>query len=278
MTQLNIKQKYNNDFNNKFKFYFCLLNPLGLWPSENNLNSITYKNKLKMTLSIWLMLFALIPHFLKIFIEVEEPKDKLYMYGSASYFVAILIQYVLLLGRLTTVYRCIDDIRTIWNRTVNEKERQSMMKLYKNGLLHSVRCAVLLYSSAIAFIIFFPFSSKSVGSNSLSRNFPFTTYNRLLNPQDLTTFVIVYVLQLFAGYIFFTVSCAFCGFAAMALTNVSAQLDIVMIRIDNIVLHFSKSHSMNEQEFSKIFRQHSYIIRQYCDNQQNNLMNKISNV
>lgn len=251
-----------NDFDRKFKFYIFMLNPLGLWPSKKKFNHISCLNLLKIFVAFFLMWFSIIPNILKIVIEVKDPAIKLNMFGSLSFFIMSMVQYVLLLGNLKTLYRCIDDIRNTWNETTVEKEQNSMLKFYKTGMFHLIRSVILIYTGSFIFFTILPFMTKFFAADgTLTRDFAYPTYSKIFDPKDLTTFRIVYVVQWLGGYVVFTISTSPCALVAIFLTNISAHLDILMQKIDHFVTTFIESNMNNQMVFASIFSQHSKSLR-----------------
>lgn len=254
-----VDESLNFNFDHKSKFFYYILNSMALWPSRKNL-CFSYQNYFKVLLIISLLSFSIIPLTLKIIIEVKDPKMRLNMFGTLSFFILSMVQYVILLKNLKTLYRFIDDIRTSWDRTVDDKEQKSMLKFHRDGLRQTVRSVFFMYLSSVFFFGIFPFSTNFVADN-LPRDFACPTYTKIFDPQDLSTFRIVYVVQLIAGFVAFNIPCGFCCLAALFITNVSAQLDIVMQKIDNFILQFSEVKNSSDVELVKIFHRHSQVLR-----------------
>lgn len=255
-----IKQKNDNNFDQNCKFYHWILNPLGLWPDKKKGNDISYQSRLKIILSLTLLLFSTIPTGLKIMLEVKNPTVRLNMFAGLSFYIICIVQYLFLVAHLKSLYKSINQIRNTWTRTVDQKELQSLINYHKVGIKHVARSAFLMNFGAIVFLGVLPFASKFVGDEH-TRDFACPTYTKLFDPRDLTTFQIVYVIQFVAGCVAFNMPSGLCCLTALSLTNVSAQLDILMIRIDKIILHYRAPKTSSNKELSNIYRQHSEILK-----------------
>lgn len=262
----NIENNYSKTFDYKFKVYCYILKPIGLWPTRKKSFLSNIENPLKMVLSSLLVMCLIVPNTMQMVSKDVDSLTKFKIFGALSFIWMSMSQYVILIWNSKRIYRCIDDIRIFWDNITVEKEKKAMERFHRNGLRQSVRSAFIMYFGGFVYFTIMPFYSTSNaslnnnGTISNNRDLFFSAYSTFLNLESNITFSILYPILWLGMYINYTISIGSCALAALLLTNASAQLSVVMQRIENLILNFRECQKSKIQ-FANIIQQHRHILR-----------------
>ncbi|XP_032689584.1 uncharacterized protein LOC116852905 [Odontomachus brunneus] len=110
-----------------------------------------------------------------------------------------------------------------------------------------------MYDAGMTYRTFIPLSRGKIvtAQNITIRPLPSPVYYIVFDPQFSSAYEIVFFVQFFTGLFKYTITVAACGIAALFSMHIVAQLDILMILMNNLT---------NEHELGDVNRKLSVIV------------------
>ncbi|CAK9826115.1 Odorant receptor 13a [Anthophora retusa] len=245
------------------------LKPIGVWPLSLSLTTLEKINSVILALiSCFLIGFLLVPCALCTVLDKTGDLDtKIKMIGPLSFCVMAAIKYYILVSRGGKIGKCVEHIRTDWERTRlqhHEDEREIMKDSARIGRSLAIFCAVFMYSGGFFYTTVMPLCSRrtEIIDNETVRSQAFPIYRGLLDPRTSPSFEIVQFMQCLAGFVIYSVTVGACSLAAVFVMHVCGQFRILMMKLDMLVdgAKGRKGFQTHEERLGDIVEHHLKIL------------------
>ncbi|XP_018307688.1 uncharacterized protein, partial [Mycetomoellerius zeteki] len=146
-----------------------------------------------------------------------------------------MAKYGQLLTKRNQERNCLEQVEDDW-QIVNSHNRDVMIDKARTGRRLLIICALFMYSTGVSFRTIIPLSAGKIitEQNFTVRHLPCPTYFVLFDVQLSPAYEIVFLMQFFSEFVKCTVTTAICGLAGLFVMHTCAQLDILMILMNNL--------------------------------------------
>ncbi|KAJ8664567.1 hypothetical protein QAD02_006229 [Eretmocerus hayati] len=257
--------------------YFLL--PIGIWPQEKDTSFILRALKqLASMLCACQMGFLLIPCALHTFLEEKDPGSQLRLIGPMSFNIMAISKYYSLLRNTGKIGDCLQHVKQDWKfsnekRTIDELE--IMTRNAKLGRFLTILCATFMYGGGLFYHTIMPYSvnrmiasqykglslaelqnDTSDMSSTAPRILVWPVYARLMHVDHSPIYEIVFVIQFISGYYLYTITIAACSLAAVFVTHICGQLEIVMRLLQNYANDVESEMAAKSNKMAEIVERH----------------------
>lgn len=172
-----------------------------------------------------------------IFATEEEPYAKLMMVAPTIYSFNALAKYSTLIVYENEIRNCLRHIKDDWKFIAVSNARDIMMEKAKIGRNMFTICCTFLYCAGLSYQMIVPLSRGKVVThdNVTVRSFAYAGYFILFDEQRSPAYEIVFTIQLFGGFVMYTVTIVTYGLAALLVMHVCAQMKILIMLIEELV-------------------------------------------
>ncbi|XP_076475335.1 odorant receptor 10-like isoform X3 [Bombus vancouverensis nearcticus] len=246
-----------------------LLKSIGVWPISLCITTTEKSNSIILTfISSFLISFLLIPCALcTVLVKTDDPEAKIKMIGVLSFCVMAAIKYYILASRGVMIAKCIENIRSDWDRIhaqLQQEDREIMKENARIGRSLAIFCAGFMYSGGFFYTTVMPLCSKrtEIIDNETVRTQAFPIYRGLLDPRTSPSFEIVQFMQCLAGFVIYSVTVGACSLAAVFVMHVCGQFGILVKMLQRLVgsLKEEKNSNVHEQRLGDIVEHHLHIL------------------
>ncbi|XP_048267244.1 uncharacterized protein LOC100645979 [Bombus terrestris] len=246
-----------------------LLKSIGVWPISLCITPTEKSNSIILTLiSSFLISFLLVPCALcTLLVKTDDPEAKIKMVGVLSFCVMAAIKYYILASRGVMIGKCIENIRSDWDRIhaqLRQEDREIMKENAKIGRSLAIFCAGFMYSGGFFYTTVMPLCTErtEIIDNETVRTQAFPIYRGLLDPRTSPSFEIVQFMQCLAGFVIYSVTVGACSLAAVFVMHVCGQFGILVKKLQRLVgsLEEEKNLNVHEQRLGDIVEHHLHIL------------------
>jgi len=227
----------DNDYSLQLNRWF--LGSIGAWP-ELRTNSTT-KNVLINILRLichFLIAFTVISSILYIFFEEKDFRLRLKAIGPTSHILMGGINYCSLLHHNNQIRTSIEHMETDWRMAKREHDREVMLRNARVGRVIAGICALIMQGGVICYNIARGMSRISViiGNETIETGrLPCPSFNKIVDTRLSPVYEIVLALQCLSTIVVNNITIGACGLAAVFAMHASGQLNVVMLRLEELV-------------------------------------------
>ncbi|XP_076376048.1 odorant receptor 4-like [Megalopta genalis] len=226
---------YEKDIVYIFKIARWILNSIGIWP---NLLQNSYQFLPKIMIGFWnvILLFAIIPFTLYLTLEEKSVVMRLKLIGLFTFCTITLLKYWALTAYKPNLKYCIEFVQHDWIEVKKIEDRKLMLKYGNVGRNLTVISLVFMYTGGFMYHTIMPYAiGTSVDEhNRTIKPLVYPMYSGFFNPQDSPYYELVYTAHCLCGYMIYSVTIGACALAALFVTHVCGQIDIMILRLHNL--------------------------------------------
>lgn len=215
-----------------------VLKPIGLWPMICGRVSRREKiiSVVLVVASISSVFFVLIPTGLHMLLYEHNINLKLKLFGPIGFCLASSIKYCYLGLKGEDIGRCIAHVENDWDTILDRNHRTTMRKYATVGRNLIVLCALFLYSGGMSYHTVMTLSmTKKINETLTIRALTYPGYDRYFDVQASPAYEIVFFLHCVSAMVMHTITMAACSLAATFVTHACGQIQITMIRLNDLV-------------------------------------------
>ncbi|KAG7198563.1 hypothetical protein KM043_005927 [Ampulex compressa] len=231
---------YEQDVNYATEQTRTILRMIGIWPAfEKNMPKTAFILKIfSIFVSYSLLLYNSIPGCLYYIYGVEHnARIRLKHSILVLYATMTVIKYSCLLLTQNKIKDCIDHVRQDWKVFGGSCHRQAMIKRARVGRRFFLFSWALMYVGAMCYRTIVPLSVGKivVDENTTIRPLSAPAYFIFFDVQKSPAYEIVFVLQVFSGFVACTITITLCGLMSVFVMHACGQLDVLEEVIKDLV-------------------------------------------
>ncbi|XP_076640670.1 odorant receptor 4-like [Halictus rubicundus] len=251
---------YEEDIVYIFKIIRWILNSIGIWPSlvENNNK---FHQKVSVGLCNFVLLFAIIPFTLHFTVEEKSWAIRLRFIAFLVFCWISVLKYWSLVACKPNLRYCIEFVQHDWKEVEQGEDRILMLKYGNMGRNLTILCLVFMYSGGFMYhsIMQYAIGSYVDEHNRTIKPLVYPTYSRLFDPQVSPIYEFVYAVHSVNGCIVAAITVGTCGLAALFVTHICGQIDVMIQRLQNLA-QLGVNTDLHPQ-FIRIVQHHVRTIR-----------------
>ncbi|XP_017878916.2 odorant receptor Or1-like isoform X2 [Ceratina calcarata] len=224
-----------------------ILTIVGAWPLPTK-SSLPSKivHRIEHALSYFLFFLLIVPSLMYVFLKEKNPKVKLKLMGPIINCAMQIFKYTILLYRMNDIRRSLDSIRQDW-MDATEENRLIFLEKAKTGRRIALTAVITIYGGGFCYRTILPLLRGTIVTpqNITIRLLPCPAYFIIFNEQLTPNYEILFLLQVLAGFVTYTVIGGSCGISALLVLHVCSMLRILFNKIKNLV---AGNTVMNEME------------------------------
>lgn len=225
--------KYSMQLN---RFVFRLL---GIWPCmETEPSFFENLSRILLILGCYLLLGCeLIPTILYVILVEKRTRVRLKLISSVMFTILAVLKYSNLVFGQSQIRNCLMHLRDDWQNVTSASARDSMIYKTRTARRLLLLCGIFMYSSGLYFRTVVPLSKgKSINDRNITiRHLPCPSYFIFFDGQISPAYEIMFLIQFFSGFIKYTITVAICSLAALFAMHLCAQLEILMMLMNNLI-------------------------------------------
>ncbi|XP_018406427.1 PREDICTED: odorant receptor 22c-like [Cyphomyrmex costatus] len=264
-------KNYKRDIDYVFKLSRFVFRLLGIWPYARTKSWLpeTLENVAVILISYILLICELVPAILYMAIVQRETRARLKVVATVIFTMLAMAKYGQLLIKRNQMRNCLAQVEDDW-QIVNLHDRNVMIDKARTSRRLLIICAIFMYSTGVSFRTIIPLSAGKIVTkqNFTIRHLPCPTYFVLFDVQLSPAYEIVFLMQFFSGFVKCTVTTAVCGLAGLFVMHICAQLDILMVLMNNLI-NERELKNMNERLTTIV--KHQIKIRNFLQLVQNTI-------
>ncbi|XP_011158759.1 odorant receptor 56a [Solenopsis invicta] len=249
-------KNYKRDINYVFELSRFVFRLLGIWPYARTKTWFpeTIERLVVILVSYILLTCELVPAILYMAIVQKETRARLKVVATVIFTMVAMAKYGQLVFSRDRVRSCLAQVEDDWRNVADSRNRDVMTEKAKTGRRLLVICAIFMYSTGVSFRTIIPLSRGKIVTeqNITIRHLPCPNYFVLFDVQLSPAYEIVFLMQFFSGVVKCTVTTAVCGLAGLCVMHVCAQLEILMVLMNNLV---------NERELKNVNERLAIIVK-----------------
>ncbi|XP_076376066.1 odorant receptor 85c-like [Megalopta genalis] len=251
---------YEEDVAYIFKPSRWILKSIGIWPLFTK-GSNQFFEKVSVVLSIMILTCSMVPFTMYITLEEKNIMVILRRIGPLSYGWVSLLKYCSLIACKPTLKHCMQMVQDDWKEVERKEDRELMLKYGNVGRNLTLLCVVLMYSGGLMYrtIVQFASGTHIDERNRTIKPLSYPAYSGFFDPQKRPYYDLLYTLHFMCGYIMNSVSISVCGLAALFATHICGQIDIMILKLQNLADHRKKTDS--NPRLAKIIEHHVRTLR-----------------
>ncbi|XP_050457544.1 odorant receptor 4-like [Cataglyphis hispanica] len=229
--------KRNNNYSLQLNRW--ILKSIGIWP-ESPTSSIIEKILSKIIRIVCYSLIALtvIPSILYILFEEKDFRLKLQAIGPTSHWLMGGMNYSSLLYQNKQIRKSIVHMETDWRMVNRDDDREVMLRNARVGRIIAVVCALIMQGGVLGNNVAKGLSPliMVIGNETITiGRLPLPSYNKIVDTRFSPIYEILFTLQFISGIIVNSTTVGACGLAAVFTMHACGQLNIVMLRLEELV-------------------------------------------
>jgi len=243
-------KNYKLDIDYAFELNRFIFRLLSIWPYARTKSLIPeILERVVVVLASYIFLTCeLIPAILYMAIVQRETRARLKVVTTVIFTIQAMAKYGQLLFSRNQVKNCLVQIEDDWRNVADSHDRDVMIDKARIGRRLLIICAVFMYSTGVSYRMIIPLSRGKIVTeqNITIRHLLSPNYFVLFDTQLSPAYEIVLIMQLFSGFIKYTITTAVCGLAGLAVMHICAQLEILMVLMNNLI-NERELKNMNEK-------------------------------
>ncbi|XP_025158233.1 uncharacterized protein LOC105188557 [Harpegnathos saltator] len=237
LPQAHINMSYEQDIKYVTKPVQYLLRILGIWPLlERDLSTFEMMGKiLLIILCCLLVCIIVVPGFLySLFFSTDEPHAKLMTIEPVIYSFVTFVKYCTLLIYEDKFKTCLRHVKDDWKFVTWSNAREIMIEKAKIGRnVFAVSC-IVIYGASLLFHTL-PLTSRRMLGNVTFRPLAYAGYYIVFDEQRTPAYEIMFLLQLFSGFVMYSVTTVLYGLIGLLVMHACAQMKILMMLMEELV-------------------------------------------
>ncbi|KAG7198569.1 hypothetical protein KM043_005933 [Ampulex compressa] len=229
---MSVYDGYQQDVNYITEQCRFVLRIIGIWPIFEE--KIPFTTRIAKNLAILASYMSLlcnaIPGILYYVYDKEpDPRVKLKHAVAVIYACMTVAKYSSLVFHEDDIKGCFGHVKEDWKMLGGISYRECMMERVRSGRQLFVFCGSCMYISGMSYSTVVPLSRGKVvvDENTTIRPLTYPTYYVFFDEQESPAYEIVFLIQVFAGFVSYTITTALCGLAALFVMHGCAQLEIL---------------------------------------------------
>ncbi|XP_036147232.1 odorant receptor 43a [Monomorium pharaonis] len=252
---------YQRDIRYVFKLNNWILGSLGIWPVA--IRGIR-QHMFKIAITIWnlALSFAIVPCALHIVYDEKDIILRMKLCGLLAFCLTAMTKYCILVIRRPKIHRCIEHVKNDWWQVTFRSDRELMLRYATTGRNLTIIGVSFMYAAGIIYHFILPFCSEHKINNQTIRPLVYPTYSKFSQSQISPVYEIVYVAHCMCGYTIYSVTAGACGLAALFATHACGQIQILVSRLEDVLLgeRFEQIPNVHRR-IAAIVQNHVQIIR-----------------
>ncbi|XP_032689593.1 uncharacterized protein LOC116852911 [Odontomachus brunneus] len=248
-------KNYERDINYTYELNRFVLRLLGIWPYTNTNFWILRKlGKVVLIFGFYVLLvFELTSMLLYVFMVLKGARARIKITAAVLFTIVSILKYSNLLYVKNKMRNCMAYVEKDFQSVISPIARNTMLFHTRIGRRLIILCGIFMYGSGITYRILIPLARGKIvtAQNVTIRPLPSPAYFIVFDPQISPTYEIVFFVQFFTGLFKYTITVAACGIAALFSMHIVAQLDILMVLMNNLT---------NKHELGDVNRKLSVIV------------------
>ncbi|PBC34553.1 Odorant receptor 47a [Apis cerana cerana] len=176
-------------------------------------------------------MIVVIPGLLYVFLKEKNPKKKIKLLMPHLNSIVQMIKYTILLRQMKQIGKLLDEIRKDWS-IATEENRQIFSTTASIEHKLTTIIAVTVYSGGFFYRMILPFSKGKIVSNNMTiRLLPCPGYFGSLDEQVSPNYEIIFILQVFGGFVIYTVVCSTKSICLMLCMHMCGLLKILTNKV-----------------------------------------------
>ncbi|XP_011684712.1 PREDICTED: odorant receptor 4-like [Wasmannia auropunctata] len=230
---------YRRDNDYSLQLNRWILGSIGAWP-ELQTNSMM-KNVLMNILRLAchsLIAFTIISSVLYIIFEEKDFRLRLKAIGPTSHILMGGVNYCSLLHHNARIRMFVEHMETDWRMAKREHDREVMLRNARVGRVIAGVCALIMQGGVICYNIARGMSRITVviGNETIETGrLPCPSFNMIVDTRLSPVYEIVLALQCLSTIVVNNITIGACGLAAVFAMHASGQLNVVMLRLEELV-------------------------------------------
>ncbi|KAG7198570.1 hypothetical protein KM043_005934 [Ampulex compressa] len=229
---MSVYDGYQQDVNYITEQCRFVLRIIGIWPVFEEKIPFTTRiaKTLAMLASYISLLCNVIPGILYyVYGREPDPRVRLKHAVAVIYACMTVAKYSSLVFHEDDIKGCFGHVKEDWKMLGGISYRECMMERVRSGRQLFVFCGSCMYISGMSYSTVVPLSRGKivVDENTTIRPFSYPTYFIFFDEQKSPAYEIVFFIQVFAGFVSYTITTALCGLAALFVMHSCAQLEIL---------------------------------------------------
>ncbi|KAG7198566.1 hypothetical protein KM043_005930 [Ampulex compressa] len=231
---------YEQDVNYITEQSRFVLRLLGIWPVfEGKIPLVRRILKIFVILTCYILLLCdAIPGILYYVYGVEpDPRVRLKLLVVVVYACMSVAKYSSLVLHEDNIKGCLGHLQRDWKAFGSISYRESMMERVRSGRRLFVLCGSFMYFSGVSYRTVVPLSRGKIvlDENTTIRPLSCPTYYVFFDEQKSPAYEIVFLIQILAGLVTYTIATTLCGLTAVFVMHACAQLEILAEVIKDLV-------------------------------------------
>lgn len=236
------------------RYVKIFLSPIGAWPlspSTSFLSRILFR--MRNVMSYFLLLLLIIPLLIRMFLKRNNVKVTLRILGPTINCVMQFCKYTILLRQMSRIQKSMNAMKEELTSATEENRLifRSKVKTLKRIVVVS---AITMYCGGFCYRAVVPFLRETIvtADNVTIRPLPSQTHLIILDEQKSPTYEILFVLQVFSGFIAYAIVCGFSGMSALLVLHTCSMLRILANKMNRLVNKKDVSEMMVQRRIADI--------------------------
>ncbi|NP_001229890.1 odorant receptor 10 [Apis mellifera] len=215
-----------------FWFAYPFSRMLGHWPLSVSSSAFSkILNSFIIFISYLLQMIVVIPSLLYVILKEKNPKKKIKLLMPHLNSIVQMIKYTILLRQMKLIDKLLDEIKKDWSIATEENRRIFSRTASVEHKLTSI-IAITIYSGGFFYRMILPFSKNKIVSNNMTiRLLPCPGYFGSLDEQVSPNYEIIFILQVFGGFVIYTAVCSTKSICLMLCMHMCGLLRILTNKV-----------------------------------------------
>jgi len=259
----NVTHQRDNEYSIQLNRWF--LKPIGAWPTNDGSTSIASKlfSRGIQLICHSLIAFTVIPCALYILSE-PDVHLKLKAFGPMIHWLMGGANYCSLLLHSCEIRNCVDHIRADWQVVERMSDREVMLRNARFGRFVSCFCVIFMQGGVCSYSVITmltPVVLQIGNVTVITHPLPCPFYTELIDTRYSPANEIVLSLQLLSTIIVNSVTVGACSLAAVFAMHACGQLNILMIKLNELVDGSEGEFKVTHRKLIVIVRHHLRVLR-----------------
>ena len=229
--------KAEEDLKYATRYVELFLSPIGAWPvSPSSSFHSRILLRIRNVLSYFLLLLIMVPPLMHMFLETNSVKVILRIMGPTINCIMQFCKYTILLRQMSRIQKSVNAIKEDLTSATAENRLifRSKVKILRRIV---VVAAITMYGGGLCHRTVVPLLRGTIVTpdNVTIRPLPSPTHLIILDEQKSPTYEILFVLQVFAGFVAYAIVCGISGMSALLVLHTCSMLRILANKMNRLV-------------------------------------------
>ncbi|XP_063993516.1 odorant receptor 85b-like isoform X2 [Diachasmimorpha longicaudata] len=259
--------------NLSIKYTRWLLTIVGIWPVIKKDSTSKDKILAFFIKLMWfcILSFGIIPGmYFMFFRKATTAQDRMAVVGPIGFWTMVSMKYSLMVYRQQAIKKCIEHIETDWLRIKDEREYDVVFKNFLISRKLTLICAWFIYSGGLGFHTVVPFVlGNAYTTKRPDRPLVFPGYEDAFDVHATPIYHLVFFSHCAGAFVIYTVTIIGCNLAASFVTHACSQLQIVMMKLNGLVVDNYKEDTQSLQDKLKSIVWNHVRVQRYAGDIEN---------